>query len=1421
MAGNKKIEANSQEPKEPRKKRGKKATAEAPQPNGGADAEPAVDDTSDPFAVLETRAANTAETNEGETELNVEHLKDKIKANDFTSEGNDPPLLLEWAEKLKKQNLLIDDTKILEFIFYYQGIMDKTGDELAAAVKEIAVQQMGWKENPPAQAEPPAPAADTAAASAVSAPDASAGAPATTVAPGAVSSVRPAAATTSNAGATASVLGASASTGGATSGATVRQPGTTIQHSPEPARGTASAIEVSPAEPAPAPATTATAPAETGHAQTAQSATVYEPAGPETHQAQIDLAKRLHAEIQRQLARVTQGEIGTLKAAFNSATGVDWTPDFDIKKYVREEKLKLAERAILPENLKTFRDSGITEILERLKSLDWSSIPRDIHATGNTHLNILLASIRGVQNPAEVLNKVENFVREHAMQLTKGEGEGSALRSFYLTLAEIEDQAQTLISEAKNAEEKGKAKQALEDARKKLAEAEEKYRQAGGLLKGRLWGRDKKDAAETGLKSAREQYDAAVARVRATSVMDRLGEVNKLLDASIDQERVGWNLKETKFGQAAAWAGSKLYGLYKGLGGLNIIAVDDFLSRGSRGKVDFFYRKKVENVGEAETPPAQPATASTAQPGTTEARIPLTPAATGQRPAAETEIMSDELVKKRGLADRAVSWLGRSIGKALSVRTAIGIGLVGLTGGAAIGWWRGAMGVGGGVAMYEGLETSQENAAAKEAGELLKNFKENSENVNLAQLSDAMGHIQAMARYQGISPADEKFRLKNYYEALSKVLKLKWEEETAAIESANEAEAITRLARLNKFFNQADGQMAKTAEEQLKKMKNKKLRNIGIGVLTGGLVASGIFGKRGLDWLMDKFGYYDPTLYGPVVNWEDSPFAADNAEAAVREADLRVDHGVGAAAVAMAAAQEQASPEQVVIGPEMHEINDMNYTFGSTGTIEDGEGVLHAVNDIQRNIGDNNLVNRILSAHEDWQGRSPESVLRLWRVEQLERMGFVINRDGWGYPFTVHQGAQVEMYYDNNGYPQLFLIGEEGEDFTMHDNYDWHGHQAGRPTLGETPEIRPIEKMVAADQAEDWLKLSRLEMDGEEMANLLAELRGLSLEEYVNFANEVVRQAAEQGVTLPVEAAVPNMQVDAELVHSRILSDSPFSAAAHGGGGGSGEVVAARGGVDTTVAGGGGGTGQPAEAVSSRPSAPAVEARAVAPGGGTGVAAESSVVRPAVEQPAVAGQTTAVAAEQQTAAEASRPTEAAAEEHVAEQVPEERLQEVLARPGNEWLQSVRENVVAGDENTRLMLQSFKDFVDGYIVSSPDYVVTRNEILAAFQTVSSGQPVAEHLDEIELLFNSDSELPFVTNESHAVLLTNESGGRVFLYDDDHIFGKFVDTEGGDDQLIWWPDEEQGMAFAKYVEPEFRGDGSVIINEGEEVATGTSS
>ncbi len=103
------------------------------------------------------------------------------------------------------------------------------------------------------------------------------------------------------------------------------------------------------------------------------------------------------------------------------------------------------------------------------------------------------------------------------------------------------------------------------------------------------------------------------------------------------------------------------------------------------------------------------------------------------------------------------------------------------------------------------------------------------------------------------------------------------------------------------------------------------------------------------------------------------------------------------------------------------------------------DGILNGVNKIIHN-------NPNVFVHENGQAWS-ENEIHTWKVRELKDMGFKIEGDKWGYPMTVHGGAKVEVFTDENGQPHFKLASEEH--VTWNKNYHWEETKSAGNTVAE------------------------------------------------------------------------------------------------------------------------------------------------------------------------------------------------------------------------------------------------------------------------------------------------------------------------------------------------------------------------------------
>lgn len=127
-------------------------------------------------------------------------------------------------------------------------------------------------------------------------------------------------------------------------------------------------------------------------------------------------------------------------------------------------------------------------------------------------------------------------------------------------------------------------------------------------------------------------------------------------------------------------------------------------------------------------------------------------------------------------------------------------------------------------------------------------------------------------------------------------------------------------------------------------------------------------------------------------------------------------------------------PAEEIISPlaEAHRVDVV--------TLDDSEGVLHGGNKLMR-------LHPELFTHENGQPWTADEIHK-WRVDELKEMGFKFKGDKWGYPMTVHGGAQVELFTGADGRPHFKLASDEH--VTWHKNYKWVDTE---PEAGEVPAL--------------------------------------------------------------------------------------------------------------------------------------------------------------------------------------------------------------------------------------------------------------------------------------------------------------------------------------------------------------------------------
>ncbi|MEK7131498.1 MAG: hypothetical protein AAB797_02065 [Patescibacteria group bacterium] len=147
--------------------------------------------------------------------------------------------------------------------------------------------------------------------------------------------------------------------------------------------------------------------------------------------------------------------------------------------------------------------------------------------------------------------------------------------------------------------------------------------------------------------------------------------------------------------------------------------------------------------------------------------------------------------------------------------------------------------------------------------------------------------------------------------------------------------------------------------------------------------------------------------------------------------EIFTDHKVSTAPKLEEHHEISAASEHPAIAEPAHEVpvatpERMDHTI-AVEVLNNKEGILHGVNKIIHSHQD-------VFTHADSKPWTANEI-HLWKVRELKDMGFKFEGGKWGYPVTVHAGAQVEVYTDAQGQPHFKLASEEN--VTFNKNYKW------------------------------------------------------------------------------------------------------------------------------------------------------------------------------------------------------------------------------------------------------------------------------------------------------------------------------------------------------------------------------------------------
>ncbi|MFB6225766.1 MAG: TRAM domain-containing protein [Candidatus Paceibacteria bacterium] len=344
--------------------------------------------------------------------------------------------------------------------------------------------------------------------------------------------------------------------------------------------------------------------------------------------------------------------------------------------------------------------------------------------------------------------------------------------------------------------------------------------------------------------------------------------------------------------------------------------------------------------------------------------------------------------KKEKQPDEEGGWLsaaGEFLGRAASVRTASTIALtyggfmVGATTGVGFGMVAlgGAMRFGGGKDLTYNLLEMWSLSKREKTGLLRDVSRDELQNMSRDRIEEKMGMIEAQ-RASGKIKRIKNSRYRDLYEKLGQEL-VRRENETA-----------------NRIENFLDKQRAKEAERKsesaIQELSAEKRRQSLLSVAGGSLLA-----------------YWGLSRGAEAV--------AGSEEGAAQSAKEAVAAGGATEELARETAQEMSESAASEVVAE--------------GTVEKGEGFLHAVNDIQEEFGKENLAEEIRESHDKWGGLNDDQVIHNWRVLQSEKFGidpskgfkyedFGLLASGDGHETTVgmvfedgEPELKVNMFTDN------------------------------------------------------------------------------------------------------------------------------------------------------------------------------------------------------------------------------------------------------------------------------------------------------------------------------------------------------------------------------------------------------------------------
>ncbi len=171
--------------------------------------------------------------------------------------------------------------------------------------------------------------------------------------------------------------------------------------------------------------------------------------------------------------------------------------------------------------------------------------------------------------------------------------------------------------------------------------------------------------------------------------------------------------------------------------------------------------------------------------------------------------------------------------------------------------------------------------------------------------------------------------------------------------------------------------------------------------------------------------------------------------------------------------EKVAVPKPETVVPEtIVEVEIPKSELAAVYEIRSGKGFLHGMNFFQRDpVLHDQIVTGLRTNHPEWSGMDDDTIIHKWRVDQAHGNGFLYGQRGVNGEFynkTLHEGAKINLEFDEKGYPQVSVGKEHVTEHGMKFRPD-----GGRPdkVVESTPEVvksapRTVESVVEVTEPE-------------------------------------------------------------------------------------------------------------------------------------------------------------------------------------------------------------------------------------------------------------------------------------------------------------------------------------------------------------------